>query len=80
MIQLSINVAKLDKTRFIKGEKGVYCPLLMIETPGNKFGDDYLIRQDMTKEERESGAARLPVVGNARNIKLTPEDEASIPF
>jgi hypothetical protein len=64
MITLSINVKKLDKLRFIEGEKGTYCNLILIETPNSEYGD-YMVKQDMTKEERESGKDS-PILGNAK--------------
>lgn len=67
MITLSINVKKLDKLRFIEGEKGTYCNLILIETPNSEYGD-YMVKQDMTKEERDAGK-ETPILGNGKILK-----------
>ena|SRR6267143_3094563 len=74
MIAMSIKVDKLDKSRFIKGEKGIYCNLILIETPNSAYGD-YMVKQDMSKEERESGKG-TPILGNAKILahRKTNED------
>jgi hypothetical protein len=83
----SINVSKLDKSRFIKGEKGVYVNLILIETPESEYGD-YICKQDMKKEDRESGA-QTPILGNfknrnskgkAKNNAPESDDDSEIPF
>jgi len=65
MITLKIDVLKIDKDRLYKGEKCVYLDAVMIETPDNKFGDDYMIVQSVTKEENKAGV-RGNILGNAR--------------
>lgn len=66
IIRLSIDVTKLDKSRFIKGAKGTYCDLILVprRTPSDK-GETHIVKQDMKKEEREQGV-ELPIIGNAK--------------
>ena len=55
MITGKINCSKIDKTRLFKGEKGTYLDVVLIETPNDQHGNDYMIVQGVTKEEREKG-------------------------
>lgn len=64
LITASINVQQLDKTKFIKGKKGLYANLVLIPTPKSEFGD-YMIKQDATKEERANKVS-TPILGNAK--------------
>lgn len=78
MITLSIDVNKIDKDRLFKGKKGTYLDLVLIETPDNKFGNDYLVRQSCKKEE---DPRQIPILGNAKNrSKLSVEDKDEVPF
>lgn len=65
-INVSIDVTKLDKSRFFKGAKGTYCDLVLWPTPGGQYGD-FMVKQAATKAERSSGNyADLPILGNAK--------------
>ena len=64
MITLSIDVTRLDKSKFVVGKKGTYCNLVLIETPNSNYGD-FMVKQDCTKEERESGV-QMPILGNGK--------------
>jgi hypothetical protein len=66
MIIVSFDVKKLDKARFFQGKKGLYCELVLIETPGGEYGD-YMVKQGVTKEEREQ-RIEMPILGNAKNV------------
>lgn len=65
MITAKIDVTKIDKTKLFKGEKGTYLDIVLIETPNNQYGDDYMIAQSATKEEREAGK-KGAIIGNAK--------------
>lgn len=67
MITLKIDVTKLDKARFFKGEKGTYCDLILIETPNGQYGD-YMVKQSVTKEERQA-RVEMPILGNGKIIQ-----------
>lgn len=71
MITLSIDVTKLDKSRFKhitrkNGDKAIFCELILIETPNGEFGD-YMVKESASKEEREN-KVQLPILGNARDV------------
>ena len=72
MITLRINVKAIDKSRLFEGEKGTYLDCILIETPGNKYGNDYIVKQSISKEEREAGVD-APILGNAKKLGKKPE-------
>jgi hypothetical protein len=77
MITLSIDVTQLDKTRLKRmvrknGKEAVFCDLVMIDTPDGKYGD-FIVKQSVTKEERQS-KKEMPILGNGKNFaKGTPK-------
>lgn len=88
MIKLKIDVTKIDKTKLYTGAKGTYLDAVLIETKDNKFGDDYVIIQELSKEDREAGL-KGAILGNARNLKKSEgqakqsaprDDDDSLPF
>jgi len=66
-INIKLDITKLDKARFFKGEKGTYCDLTaFIDTENvGQYGDNGMVTQAQTKEER-ADKARLPIVGNVK--------------
>jgi hypothetical protein len=69
MITLSVDVTMLDKSRLKEitrknGKKAVFCELVMFEH-ANDRGDDYLVKQQVTKEER-AARKEMPILGNGR--------------
>ena len=76
MIRLKIDVTKIEKDRLFKGEKGTYLDVVLIETPDSKYGDDFVAKQDITKEERGLGV-QAPIIGNARWLKKPDERNVS---
>lgn len=68
MITAKIDVTKIDKDRLFKGKSGTYLDVALIPTPNDKYGNDYMIVQSVSKEEREAGE-RGPIIGNARELK-----------
>jgi hypothetical protein len=75
MITGKIDVTKIDKSRLYKGEKGKYLSFVLIETPNNTFGNDYMIIESISKAEKEAGI-KGRILGNAK-ILLKREPEAS---
>ena len=67
-IKFSINVQKIDKERLFTGKKGLYCGMVLIPTPDNQYGNDFMIVQETTKEEREKGI-RGEILGNGKYWK-----------
>ena len=75
-VSVSIDVTKILKERLIQGKKGVYLDLTtFIDTENvDQYGNHGFISQSQTKEERESGAAKTPILGN---VKVFYKDETS---
>lgn len=67
MISLKIDVTKIDKSKLFNGKQGTYLDAILIETPNNQYGDDYMIVQSVSKEEREQGI-KGAILGNARKF------------
>lgn len=66
-ISLKINRDKIDPKRLFKGERGTYLDAVLIPTPNNEHGNDFMIVQGVSKEEREAGV-KGPIIGNAKFI------------
>jgi hypothetical protein len=76
MIAIKIDVDLIDKSRFYKGKKARYLDLVLFETKDDKYGNDYLVKQAMTLEERQMHPSKrpdLPILGNAKIIKTKGE-------
>lgn len=82
MISARIDVTKIDKARLYEGSKGTYLDVILIPTPNGKFGD-YMIVQQISKEEREQGK-KGNALGNAKilgkNNNQQTTNEADLPF
>lgn len=74
MILAKIDVTKIDKAKLYVGEKGKYLDIALIETPDNRFGNDYMIVQSVTKEERLAGV-KGAVLGNAKIVGARPAQQ-----
>ena len=66
MISIKIDVNKIDKERLYKGAKGTYLNAILIDTPNSEYGD-YMIVEDISYEERQSGK-KGTILGNAKII------------
>ena len=66
MIALKIDVTKIEKERMFRSAKtgSVYLDAVAIETPNSEYGD-YMIVQEVTKEERLDGV-KGPILGNGK--------------
>ena len=65
MIIAKIDVTKIDKEKMYKGQKGTYLDLILIESRNDKYENDYMVVQGVTKEDREAGV-RGAILGNAK--------------
>lgn len=65
MIRIKIKTSAILKDRLFVGEKGTYLNITLIETPQDKYGNDYVAVQDLGKEARERGE-KGPILGNAK--------------
>ena len=68
MITISIDVTKVEKARLIEGKKGgKYLNLVLFETKTpDRYGNDILVRQQVSKEERAAGK-ELPILGSGKD-------------
>jgi hypothetical protein len=74
--QFSINLDKLDKTKFIKGKKGNYLSgTFIIRDEKDKYGNDGFIVEFETKEEREKKKSNI--VGNIKKVEYKQHSEPS---
>lgn len=62
MITIDIDVTKIDKGRL---KDGKYLKLTLIDTPNGKYGD-FMVKQSVTKEEREA-RVDMPILGNGKD-------------
>lgn len=66
MIKGHIVLSKIDKERIFINKKGEKClNITHLETPNDKYGNDYMIIEDVSKEERESGV-KGTILGNGK--------------
>lgn len=78
-IALKIDVTKIDKARLFKGQKGTYLDaILMYDSEADRFDNNGMIVQSVSKEERELGE-RGAILGNAKELgqQKQPEPEKS---
>lgn len=64
-IFVKIDVTKIDKTRLFKGKKGTYLDIALVASKNDSYGNDYMVIQSVSKEEREAGK-RGPIIGNGK--------------
>ena len=68
IISISIDVTKLDKTRFYVGKKGTYANLTFrLNDEPDQYGNHGFIAEAVSKEERESGM-RGTILGNGKVV------------
>lgn len=76
IIRGKIDVSKIDKDRLFRGAKGTYLDIVLLPVDESKFGETHLIKQDVSKEEREAGV-RGEILGNAKEV--VPEQRQAPP-
>ena len=67
MIKLKIDYDKITESRLFVGKKGRYLDAILIPTPDNSYGNDYMIVESVTIEEKEKGV-KGAILGNAKII------------
>ena len=70
-ITASLDVLKITKERLFKGKKGTYLNIRLIPSPNNKYGDDWMVVENVSKAEFDSGT-KGNILGNAKIFKPTP--------
>lgn len=79
MIIAKIDVTKIDKSKLFAGAKGKYLDVVLIETPQSQYGDDYMVVQGVSKEDREKGI-KGAILGNAKILGQKPvQQQAAAP-
>ena len=75
-----IDVTKIDKTRLFKGAKGTYLDFTLMEhDQPDQYGNDFMIVQSVSKEERQKGV-KGAILGNGKYAggkKTQPTQTAS---
>lgn len=84
MIIAKIDVTKLDKSHFFKGQKGIYADLVLIPNKEgvDQYGNDGFVSQGVSKEAREKGT-KGAIVGNYKQVnrggtKAEPKPSAKV--
>ena len=68
MISAKIDVTKIDKAKLFEGKNGAkYLDIVLMESPNNAYGNDYMVVQSVSKEERLAGK-RGAILGNGKNM------------
>lgn len=69
IIRAKLNVSLVDKTKLFKGEKGLYMDITLLENKDgpDKYGNHYMVVQDLGKESREAGV-KNPILGNGKIV------------
>ena len=77
IIRCKINCSHIDKAALFKGEKGTYLDLTLLENTGgpDKYGNDFMVVQDIGKERREKGE-KGPILGNGKKVDVAPPARA----
>lgn len=88
IINVSINVSKVDKSKLYEGKQGKYLNLTLI--PSKSEYGDYMVVQSVSKEDRAAGI-KGAILGNGKLVEPkasrpvrpepTPENQSDeIPF
>ena len=76
LLAISIDVTKLDKSKFVAGKKGTYANLtISVNDQDDAYGNNVSIWEGQTQEEREAKADRN-FLGNGK-VVWKGEDKSS---
>jgi len=93
IIRVKLDVTKIDKSAIHAGEKGKYIDITLLGNRDgeDRFGNHYMVVQDLGQARREAGE-KGPILGNGKVIgqkpSITPaqptliasESDESVPF
>ena len=67
-VSISIDVTKIDKSKLFEGKKGTYLDLTTFIDLDQKdqYDNNGFISQSQTREERDTGAPKTPILGNCK--------------
>lgn len=75
IIELDIDVKKLNKNKLKVTDKGIYAKITLIETPNGKYGQ-WMAVEKQTKEERDA-KEKGNILGNGKNFNWGDSKPAS---
>lgn len=78
MIKLNICLSKIDKSRIKEAAGKKYIDLIIMDSKNDKFGNDYMVVEDLTKAEREAGK-KGNIIGNGKNLGGSKPYSSSAP-
>tara|TARA_B100000767_G_scaffold157827_1_gene148290 strand:+ start:964 stop:1272 length:309 start_codon:yes stop_codon:yes gene_type:complete len=79
IINASINLNNIDKTKIIEGKKGKYLPIsIVINDEADQFGNQGPITIAQSKEEREVKTAKV-YLGNVKVVWTNGDNVAAAP-
>jgi hypothetical protein len=73
-----LNYTKIDKSIMIRGKQGDYFDIVLIPTPNDKYGNDFMVVQGISQERRAAGE-RGEILGNAKMMGPRSETTAYQP-
>lgn len=93
-VSISIDVTKLDKSKFYQGKKGTYADLTTFIDLDEKdqYQNNGFVTQSQTKDERQAGGEKPPILGNVKvfysdggtampqQTQAAPQDDLDVPF
>ena len=78
VIQVKIDVTKINKDRLFKGKQGTYLDaVIFVSDKPDQYGNDGMIVQSVSKEEREQGV-RGEIIGNIKLSKKKEEQQQQV--
>jgi len=78
IVNASINLSKVEKSKIIDGKKGKYLPLtIFINDEVDQFGNNASIIVSQTKEERDAKTPRV-YLGNGKSNTVASNKEESV--
>lgn len=69
---------RIDKSELFRGNKGTYLDLALIGVQKDKYDNDFMVVQSISKERREKGE-KGPILGNGKIVRLDRGAPASAP-
>tara|TARA_B100001093_G_scaffold466998_1_gene485861 strand:+ start:3666 stop:3932 length:267 start_codon:yes stop_codon:yes gene_type:complete len=79
IVNASLDLTKIEKSKIIKGKKGSYINITMfINDENDQYGNNASVIISQTKEEREAKTPRV-YLGNGRTVgNNQPKEEESV--
>jgi hypothetical protein len=73
IVRAKVDVTKIDKSAIYHGEKGKYIDITLLANRDgeDRFGNHYLVVQDLGQTRREAGE-KGPILGNAKIVGQKP--------